>query len=215
MNIENRYTEELQELIKFSDAPKHPRLSAAALFKEYFAVQYSWKRKFNIEFDFDIKKHEGHNIFRWAAQKLIESFIPYEKFKEDIGDYFYIGRRSYTLPIIYYYIHWEIFKNHPDIKKYEGVLASPYESAIIAIKRGAIIMYSEMYFNVSSIYDLRYRNKKYFSYKLPSKEENFLDFIDERCGNHPTNIPTQKDLDLLFEEFNTGKRNLYNKHYDN
>lgn len=211
----DRYTEELQNIIRFSDAPKQPRLSAAALFKDYFATLHNWRKKFNIELDYTIRTFEGHNIFRWAEPNLIESFIPYEKFKEDIKGYYKPLRKSYTHALIYYYIHWEIFKDHPVIKKYDGVLPSPYESAIIAIKRGAELIFSEMYFNVSGEYDILYKDEKYFSYRLPSKEESFLNYIDERCGSHNKNIPTQKDLDLLFEEFNTGQRNLYHKHYDN
>jgi len=209
-NIEEKFQSELSKIIVFDSIEKSAKISNVLLFKEYIRRLILWRKELNELSEHPPKTKDGHNLFLIAAPDLIKSFKNIVDFRINDLDNTYFGRnkyRDFDYFFIYLIIYWKIFKGK--INKTD-LLPDPFKPVEIILKRKGSISRAEGHFNISGI-ELS-NHSKYYSYKLPSLDEDFLDYIDTCCGSHPSNIPNQKELDLIWKEYNTGEK-LYNKRH--
>lgn len=90
------------------------------------------------------------------------------------------------------YLNWEVFKGYPEITKFSD-LANPYEAVSKIVIRGGSIFTYQGFFEIDNRSYLYYDGK----FRLPSTDDKFLDFIDERC----TDYPNQEKVNQLWVDF--------------
>ena len=102
--------------------------------------------------------------------------------------------RNYIYIFIFIYINWEIFKN--EIELLDLKVKNPYYPIIKIFKRRNLIYLFDGY----SINGVKLFMKS--TLKLPSIDDNFLDYIDSKCKLVGSDgIPNQERVNQLWEEF--------------
>lgn len=200
MTKEEIYQNELKTLREYSKVEGNDKLSTLLLLKDYFSRITLWKKSLGISSTL-IKSVDGQNLFLGFPFEITSQLVSYESILEDLeGTAFGGGYRNQSSFHAYAIINWKILKNIEDLKGYTS-LPDPYVSLVLALKRGARVYVHNGDVLVSGR-SLRVRVRpKDLSYRLPSLNEEFLDYIDEIQAD----FPNQENLNKLWEEFNSIK----------
>ncbi|MFD2600459.1 hypothetical protein [Flavobacterium suzhouense] len=196
----DNYNTELEKLISILNRDtKKDNIANILLFRDYLSKLFAWKKKLGDTSEF-IKTKEAHNLFlninsEWTAKlesleefnsKLIANNIPVKS-----GRYF-------NDIFIYLYFQWNLNSDRTEINECE--LANPYQPAIKIIERCKDIHTHNGQFEIGKY---TYNNReKYKNFTLPSLEDDFLDYIDNKLNHLGTSgIPNQQETNKLWEEF--------------
>jgi hypothetical protein len=197
----------LKELSKIKQIPIKKEgvnsVSGILLFKDYLSKMHQWYNELQLDWDYKItKEKEGHNLIMIIAPELMNDCVDLNEFRLTMLNDTSFNTdqvRSFDYLFIYLSIYWGIFKNTPKIKQYE-YLPEPYEPVMKILLRGGHISFKETFYNVSGI-DISKKSKT-LSYRLPSLDEDFLDFIDVKCKlSGSDGIPSQESTNALWNEF--------------
>lgn len=207
--IENKYIRELNSFIEIYSQYKVERTafnvlqrtSGVLLFREYLRRLMIWKKVLNDE-NFRITNIDTHNLFlNFKDLPWSENFMLKDDFLNTFEQKGYkCKRRYFDSSFVYWYISWNIFNDHDEIKKYN--LPNPYEPAALIFQRGQYVSQSEGQITIDHLFFNNLKKNAHFT--LPSLQHKFLDFVDETTYggelNH-TGIPNQKETNKLWEEF--------------
>ena len=193
----NKLIKEINPTLSFDGEDK---VSSILLFKDFMTRLHIWKKELNTNFmNFDaINLNLFNDLHISIGEDLdIEETIFY-------NEYITFLRQNYNLNsllnknylFIHLFIYWELYKDSEEIKKY-NYLEHPYES-IVKIASRKNMVYKREGINVSNI-TMRNFSKPF---KLPSIDDNFLDYIDSKCKLMGSDgIPNQERVNQLWEEF--------------
>lgn len=179
------------------------------LFKDYLRKLYIWYKELNItsKWEDSIYTKAGHSLTHLIAPNLILDIIDLEDFRINYLDDIVIDKskyRGFEYIFIYYSIYWDIFKGHPEFKKFSN-LPNPYDSVIKILLRGSHIYRGEM--GTIEVDNLPIKNDNTFI--LPSLDDNFLDFLDLKCKRRDSlGIPSQLETNNLWVEFQNSKEKI-------
>lgn len=176
--------------------PDEKNIVSILLFRNYLTELFSLKRKLGNDSDY-IKSSDAHNIFldinpSWFPEiKDLNSFIEDLK-KNNIN--IPTGRYWNSL-FVYLFIYWEVYKDTEDLNKF-GV-DNPYLSTIKILER---VQHIYVYGGQIEIGNFTFKNSdKYRGYKLPSLDDEFLNYLEENCSEIPNQEKTNQ-LWLFFQE---------------
>ncbi|MDR2207256.1 MAG: hypothetical protein LBE36_13990 [Flavobacteriaceae bacterium] len=200
MEKEKKYLE-LSSKIKncISHNNKRNDVVSVLLFRNYLTELFALKKELGNNSEF-IKNPDAHNIFLdikpdWLGElKNIDSFIDDLK-QNNIN--ISTGRYLNGL-FVYLYTYWELYKDSKELSRYgkENI----YLSTIKILQRIKDIY---VYGGQFEIGDFTFKNEdKYQGYKLPSLDDDFLDYIEKKCSD----IPNQEQTNQLWEEFQNMKK---------
>lgn len=195
-NNVNKFIQQNNSTLSFDSVYK---VSSILLFKDFVRRLYLWKTELNIPFIM-YGKREIFNLFNDLNPNWLGELVPYEEYEQHLIENYIYSSSNLNYLFVYLFVNWEIFKDYDEIVKYNH-LESPYESVIRIFanknniyKRDVIIISG-----VSIIF-----GKKNF--KLPSLDNDFLNFIDSKCKLQGSDgIPNQEETNLLWEEFQTSR----------
>lgn len=178
-----------------NDEKLKEKVSHLLLFVEYEARFYEWKNAFGVKGSFFGYPRRSQDLFRdlspaWKNELFTETYV--------IDDLIRLGfkhvssaHRNHTGYYWSLYINWEIFKDYPEIKQYAH-LPHPYEPVFKIMIAGGDIFYSEQDYYVTGG---RFQYNK--NIRLPSVDDAFINYIDERC----VTLPTQAIINNLWYDF--------------
>lgn len=202
MKIPSNFLEKL-DILKSNIGNKESKsVSNILLFKDYLRTMYEWYNELGVEWNYNItKRKEGHNLINIISSKLMENSLDLDYFRLNMLNDTNFGLseyRSLDYYIIYLYIYWELLKGSRELSKFNK--PNPYTPALKILLRGGHINYVDKNYNVSGI-DIRKDNKT-FEFKMPSIEDEFLDYIDAKCKLIGSDgIPNQNIVNKLWKEF--------------
>lgn len=177
------------------------KVSDILLLRDYFAKLEEAKLALNID-TFYISDPIFHNLFLDISPEWKDELPSYSDFTNVLVksgiDLFYLSENSLMGNLIYLFITWEIFKNKPELSQINNG-NNPYKSVIKVILNKHLIyrLHGFFYINDLIVYKFRYN-------KLPSLDDDFLDFIDAKCPtkrHQNPNVPNAEQAILLWEEF--------------
>lgn len=199
MNLLDKYKYELNYIsskYKYNDLKF--RYSNILLFREYQSRLYMWKKILKLDhFDDFYKGRSSHNLFIELAPNWISELIQEEQVFNDLQNLGFNNLiatfRQYDAFFVSMYINWEIFKDKPEIQIFSE-LPHPYEPVFKIFSRGGTIS------NIHSAFEID-RQETYIkhnnNFKLPSLNEDFLDFVDSNVSD----FPNQELVNELWDEF--------------
>ena len=194
---------EIQKLIsknkgQFLDNGVH-RVSSILLFKDYTRRIVTWKKELlDIHGGVNRAGDKFNNLFLdikpdWLNEIMtIDEFVNYMENKYKLKLF---GGRNGGNTFIYLFIYWEVYKDSIDIRKY-NYLEHPYEGII------KIILHNNMIYRGRDVLICNVPIYDNQVFKLPSIEDDFLNFIDANCKLDGYNgIPNQEKTNQLYKEF--------------
>ncbi|WP_426327868.1 hypothetical protein [Pedobacter sp. R-06] len=202
MNIQEKYSQELKKIFFINSINKKAfRFSNILLFREYQSRLFSWKRALgNNNLDFFNKKKSFHNLFLDMKVKWENEIISEEKVVNDLKKNGFLNLnqsfRDYESFFLTMFINWEVFKDRIEMDL-QSELPPPYEPTFKIFSRGGAIYHSEGKFEID-INGQTYR-KYDKEFKLPSLDEDFLNYIDNNCDD----FPNQEKVNLLWDFYNS------------
>jgi len=204
-----KYNDELTKVIIGikKNNEKQTRVSNILLFRDFlnkldqFRVALGQESQRN--FSGNIRKFS--NLFPFFSTDWINELKTQEEFNRDIFEkgYKVVGGRTIDDLYIYLYVYWELCKDFDEIKTLYSF--NPYLPVIKIIERSEMLHVHSGSLNIDL---LTFNNlEKYYSYKLPSLEDTFLDYIDQICmkTGGQWEIPDQEKTNQLWEEFQNQK----------
>lgn len=203
-----KYSNELTKVIfelNNSDK-KHNRVSNILLLRDFFNKLDQCRIKLgqnsNRNLNGNIRKFS--NIFLTISADWINELKTQEEFNLDLFErgYKVIGGRAIDDLYLYLYVYWELCKEFDEIKVCDF---NPYLSVLKIIERSEMMYVHSGSLNIDL---LTFNNlEKYYSYELPSIEDDFLNYIDTLCmkANGQWEIPDQQKTNQLWEEFQKQK----------
>jgi len=192
---------EITEIVRYPQTSNFT--SSILLFRDYLNRLFTWKKILKNDFKL-IKSQEFHNLFLDLNPIWINELVSEEKIISDLKEFniFIKSGRFYDSLFVYLYINWELFQSHVEISEYN--LPNPYEPCLKIIKRVKNIYSHNGVFEIGNI---SFKNlEKYYSYTLPSTDDNFLNFIDENYNYKINKIPNQEETNQLWQEFQSLKK---------
>ena len=197
-------SEELKKILieyktRFKSNSKDKDIASILLFRHYLTNLFKLKKELGNDSNF-IKSPNSHNIFLELNPSWLEELKDLESFYEDLRKYnikFSTGRFLDGL-FIYLFVYWEIYKDTNEIKNLQK--ENIYLPLIKIIERVNTIYTQNAQFEIGGI---TFRNaEKYRDFKLPSLNDDFLDFINSKYSSeYGIDIPNQDETNLLWEEF--------------
>lgn len=194
-----KYEIELNNIISLKEVMKEKfRFSNILLFREYQSRLLSWKLMIDHHsLNFFTKKKSFHNLFIDLSPDWIDEVIPEQKVIKDLNelglDTLYYSLRDYEGLFISMFLNWKIFEGRPEIKEHQNLL-NPYEPVFNLLLRGGSIHHVDLKFIIDN-------EKSYMLYdnnfKLPSLDEDFLEFVDRNVSD----FPNQELVNELWEKF--------------
>lgn len=178
------------------------KVSSILLFKDYISKLKFWKDLLNKEYKpFGTSINiEENNIIKDVNLDFLKEMVSFDKFYSELKNTFQVredlvGGRIINYFFIYLFIYWEVFKQRDEMIEYK-IYDNPYEGLIKLFKNDNI--YIREGINVSGV---TMRNSS-MNLKLPSLNDNFLDYIDSKCKLMGSDgIPNQERVDELWHEF--------------
>lgn len=178
------------------------KVSSILLFKDYISKLKFWKDLLNKEYKpFGTSINiEENNIIKDVNLDFLKEMVSFDKFYSELKNTFQVredlvGGRIINYFFIYLFIYWEVFKQRDEMIEYK-IYDNPYEGLIKLFKNDNI--YIREGINVSGV---TMRNSS-MNLKLPSLNDNFLDYIDSKCKLVGSDgIPNQERVNELWEEF--------------
>lgn len=194
---------------QIKEAQREKNTASFLLFKDYLTKMFTWYEVLGIQNNWEnyiFRTKEGHNLIHLIDPKFMDNLINLEDFRTDYLNDTYLHKikhKGFEYIFVYYSIYWEIFKNESKFESYIN-LPNPYESVIKILTRGNHIYKGEM-----STFEIdRLTIKNDLGFKLPSLDNDFLDYIDEVClRSGSAGIPNQEKTNQLWEEFQKIKKN--------
>ena len=212
-NLSEKINKELLDLLPKEKSTYPCRVSNIVLFKDF--------RRRIIEWYVELGKiNDWKSDLRTKRLTILEELNPSiqkempssEDFRTEFLSKSTIGAEhfyEYDHFFVYKKVLWDIFDGDSYLKKYTK-MSSPYEGVVKIIERGDTIIRSESHYKVGM--HRVFEHPKYNGYTIPSLDNKFLDFIDQRCGANSNNTPNQRGLDLLWDDFNTGENKFIPRH---
>lgn len=193
------YNNEIEKVKLIINKPKSDdSILCILLFRDYLTKLFIWKKKLGNDSEF-IKHKESHNLFLELPPNLEIKLKSLDEFKNDLKNTGIEtnGTRFFDDIFMYSIVHWNMFKDFKEIKGKN--LLFPYDSLSKLLERTKYIYIHNGSFEIgnftfSSI-------EKYNSFSLPSLNDDFLDFVERK---YTQKIPNQKEINILWEEFNKG-----------
>lgn len=168
------------------------------LFRDYLSKLFNWKKKLGNNSEF-IKKKESHNLFielGFNVETKMKSLIEFNGDLRSAGIEIN-GGKFFDDIFLYLIVYWNIYKNDDNIKKIE--IESPYDSISKILERTTNILIVNGQYQIGNI---TFNNlDKYKNFKLPSLDDNFLDFVEKKYITKLITIPSQQEIDDLWEEY--------------
>ncbi len=206
MNLHDIYLQKLNEISGLYKGFRNQfKFSDTLLFREHQTILFQWKRALNNEVgggaSFSGSK-SFHNLFLDLSPEWKNEIFSLELVTDDLTR---LGFQEIPLHFRHFngfflcmYLNWEIFKGYPEITKFSW-LPHPYEAVFKIVIRGGSI------FSYKGVIDIDDRAYIYYDgkFRLPSTDDKFLDFIDERC----TDYPNQEKVNQLWADF----QKIYNE----
>lgn len=200
MNISKKYDREIS-IISTPRVSTETRFifSNVLLFREYQSRLFAWKLALNFDGnDFFNKRKSYHNLFIDLKPVWVEELIPEEKIVKDLNsagwDFIRSGFREYMGYFMFLFVNWEIFKVEKEVTEFIN-LPHPYESLFMILQRQGLIDFSDNKFVINGRTYLKYDN----TFRLPSTDSDFLNFIDTKS----TDFPNQETVNNLWNEYRT------------
>ncbi len=179
-------------------------VSNIVLFKDFIGKMFIWNNELRaLPFSYSIFTSVYPNLIKFIDEGYYQSHShPSKEFREYVYSKIKTVEKSKigNLHALYVYvcIYWCEYIDKIDFSKYSH-LPDPYENIVKIFQRGGTIGKVDRTIMINGKYISR--KPKYFDYRLPSIEDDFLDFIDEKCGNNDDNVPKQEELNLLWKEY--------------
>lgn len=202
----NKFNTELNNFKKNYVADgKKSQLLSILLFRDYSTKLNLWKTNLNAKKPNIINK-KSHNIFLDLSPQWISELKSLDDFNNDLMEIGIEVRRGRFFEdiFIYLYVYWQVFKDTNEIKSMN--LPDLYDSLKIILEKTEYIYTIDGYFQIDNITFNDF--KKYENFLLPSLENDFLDFLDEKITlDGSLHIPNQQEVNVLWEEFRGLKKN--------
>ncbi len=212
--IDKKFQKELKKILPLGKLEKSSRISHILLFKEYRRRLILWWKELGRDFVSPPKERSQQNLLPLIFPENYKSFKDIDEFRVndlDKTNFNTSKYRGFDYLFIYLFIYWEIFEDSEQLKKYNS-LPHLYLPVMRIVQRGGTISQYGGYFIISNMEVSR--NPKYNSFILPSMDDDFLDYVDDRCGGNTMNIPSQDEIDLLWKEYNSGdSQQLFKKRH--
>lgn len=155
----------------------------------------------NSEF---IKKKKSHNLFielGFNVETKMKSLIEFNSDLRSAGIEIN-GGKFFDDIFFYLIVYWNIYKNDDNIKKIE--IESPYDSISKILERTTNVLIVNGQYQIGNI---TFNNlDKYKNFKLPSLDDNFLDFVEKKYITKLIKIPNQQEIDDLWDEYQNKTR---------
>lgn len=196
----------INELKKYS---KQNRVSNVLLFRDFLnkldKLTIALGNESNLSiYNSDIRRFS--NLFNYISAEWKSEIKTQEEFNIDLlsKGFKVKGGRSKDDLFIYLYVYWELCKNFEEIKLLSQT--NPYLPAIKIIERCETIFTHSGNLEIDNF---TFNNlEKYHSFRLPSLDTIFLDYIDNICMNYGRGeIPNQEKTNQLWEEFQKINKN--------
>ncbi len=176
------------------------KVSSILLYKDFIRRLYLWKTELNLPFLMYGKK-EIFNLLNDINPVWLNDLVSFEDYEQYIINNYTYSSSNLNYFFLYLFIYWEFYKNSEEIQEY-NYLEQPYES-VIKIFANKNNIYKRDVIIISGV-SIIYGNK---DFKLPSLDDNFLNFIDSKCKLMGSNgIPNQERVNELWEEFQSLKQ---------
>lgn len=199
MNYSDQINIELEKIVLENNTGNKFTVSNILLFRDYLTCLKLWKINLGVDPNF-IKSKPAHNLFLHMPTEVTADFAPYDDFKNIlIKKGFQVkGERFFDDYFIYLYIQWLLLSKTANLSL--NNLPAPYESVIKIIQRGGSIYVVNGQFEIDGI---GYKNsEKYFGYRLPSLEDDFLTYIEENLRQRGTqDIPNQEETNRFYDRY--------------
>lgn len=198
MNISERYNQEISRLSESRTSIETKFVfSNVLLFREYQSRLFVWKLALNFDGnDFFNKKKSYHNLFINLNPVWVEELIPEEQIVKDLNssgwNFIRSGFREFMGYFMFLFVNWEVFKVKEEINQFID-LPHPYEPLFMILRRQGLIDFSDNKFVINERTYLKYDN----NFRLPSIEDDFLNFIDTKS----TDFPNQEVVNSLWKEY--------------
>jgi hypothetical protein len=189
----------VKEILRNSEK-KENLTSNILLFRDYMSKLYDWKDAFGVIYSFGFKKKKFHNLFAdieatWAFDiislddfflELVNAGLPVRggKFFDDL--------------FVYMFIFWEKYSENIEISSHR--LENPYIPAFELLKRTGS---THSHNGLIQIDNFIYKDlPQYRHFKLPSLDENFLDYVDQHFTlRGSVGFPNQSQVDECYREY--------------
>ncbi|MFB0494489.1 hypothetical protein ABID99_000726 [Mucilaginibacter sp. OAE612] len=204
MRINEKYDQEISIISKSRITTETTFIfSNILLFREYQSRLFAWKVALNFDGnDFFNKRKSYHNLFLDLNPVWIEELIPEDKIVTDLNsagwDNIRSGFREYMGYFMFLFVNWGLFEEKEEIKRFVN-LSHPYEPLFMILRRRGLIDFSDNKFVINGQTYLKYDN----NFKLPSTDDDFLDFVDTKA----TDFPNQDAVNDLWSEYQTLQSN--------
>ncbi|MET3502604.1 hypothetical protein ABIC45_004228 [Mucilaginibacter rubeus] len=204
MRINEKYDQEISIISKSRITTETTFIfSNILLFREYQSRLFAWKVALNFNGnDFFNKRKSYHNLFLDLNPVWIEELIPEDKIVTDLNsagwDNIRSGFREYMGYFMFLFVNWGLFEEKEEIKRFVN-LSHPYEPLFMILRRRGLIDFSDNKFVINGQTYLKYDN----NFKLPSTDDDFLDFVDTKA----TDFPNQDAVNDLWSEYQTLQSN--------
>lgn len=172
------------------------KVSSILLYKDYLRRLITWKKALNAP-ELGFRERVHNNLFNYLNPNWKDEIISFDEFRKKFVKRFKITNLPNGPYILDLFINWEIFKERDEILMYDN-LEHPYEGVIKIIKNKDYIFNRE-FLVIGNVTIAKYKS---VNFKLPSIEDEFLNYIDSKfklTGND--GIPNQQVVDNLWDEF--------------
>lgn len=170
------------------------KVSSILLFKEGLSRISEWRIVLNSS-KFTFNNKEDFNLFSDISANLTNEMEDYglyvEKIKEKTMNY---NSRNFNFLFLYLYVYWDVLQNRIEIGKYGK--ENPY-IPFVKIFENKNLIYFRDWFQINGV-----TMKKSKITRLPSLDNDFLDYIDFKCKLIGSDgIPNQERVNELWQEF--------------
>ncbi|MFC6269264.1 hypothetical protein [Frigoriflavimonas asaccharolytica] len=203
MTIQEKFYSIIDELFKNNPSilkiNSGNKVSSILLFKDFINIIKIWKDNLNLAYTPFARKISLDNqmLINDINQNWHNQLPTITEFKEyvSIKYNFEFSTNVLNYVYIYFYITWEVFKDKENVIKFN--LQNPYKGLIQLFIQDNIYMHEGIY-----IGNITMSHSKSINFKLPSIDNDFLDYIDKKCKLVGSDgIPNQEEVNQLWEEF--------------